>query len=426
MGAINAWEQHQPSFRFDPLDPEYLANPYPFLAEAASAAAPVFYCEAIDYWIVTRYHDIQDILRSPALFSAVNADWLLFTPCPMATRALDDGGLGSVPTLTNVDPATYDRVRKIANVAFAPKRVAEMEPFVRDLTARFCAERLGDGQADMVRDFAWTLPALALFRILGVPDDELPRVNEGSWRRILLIYGRPSEAEQANAMEGLAAFWQFAESLVRDRIQKPRQDFVSELVNCRDAKGQFLAVEQSATVMLNLLFAGHEATTGLLGNLFRRLLADRSSWEAICREPKLIPGAVEEVLRLDSSVITRHRRTTQEVDIAGVHIPTGARLLLLLGAANRDPSVFSEPNRFDIRRPNARAHLSFGSGPQFCLGASLVRLQGKVVLEEMSTRIPNLRLVPGVERKFAPNVSFHSPLSLPVEWGETASFQVAQ
>jgi cytochrome P450 len=415
MDAINSARQERPSARFDPLSPEYLADPYPFLTSVA-AATPAFWCEAIDHWVVTRYHHIRHIFRTPALFSAVNANSPLRAPCPMASKALNDGEFRSAPTLANADPPAHTRVRKIANVAFTPKRVAEMEPFVRELTVRFCTERLRDGRADMVKDFAWALPALVLFRILGVPDDEVPRVKEGSWSRILFIYGLPSDMEQVSAAEGLAAFWRFAKDLVQDRTQKPRQDFVSDLVHAKDQDGTGLTVEQSATVVLNLLFAGHETTTGLLGNFFRRLLGDRTSWEAICQEPTLIPGAIEEVLRLDSSVVAWRRQTTQEVDIGGVQIPSQSKLLLLLGAANRDPAVFPDPDRLDIRRSNARDHLSFGIGPHLCLGAPLARLQGKVVLEEVSARLPSLRLLPGVKLEFAPNVSFRGPLSLPVEW----------
>ena len=415
MDALATAEPEKALVGFDPLGAEYLADPYPFLATAA-AAAPVFYCKSIDHWVVTRYHDIRHIFRTPTLFSAANANSPLRPPCPMAAKALEEGGFKSVPTLANVDPPAHTRVRKIANVAFTPKRVAEMEPFVRELTVKFCNERLRDGHADIVRDFAWALPALVLFRILGVPDDEVARVKEGSWSRILFTYGLPSESEQVRAAEGLAAFWRIAESLVRDRMTSPRQDFVSDLINAKDSEGKGLATEQAATVVLNLLFAGHETTTGLLGNAFRRLLADRNSWEAICHDQNLIPGAIEEVLRLDTSVIAWRRRTTQEVGIGGVPIPQGAKLLLLLGAANRDPSVFPDPDRLDIRRPNAREHLSFGAGPHLCLGAPLARLQGKVVLEEVSARLPDLRLVPGLTLEFAPNVSFRGPLSLPVEW----------
>src|SRR5262249_21317996 len=140
------------------------------------------------------------------------------------------------------------------------------------------------------------------------------------------------------------------------------------------------------------------------------------SWEAIASDSALIPNAIEEVLRLDSSVIAWRRRTTQTVDVGGVAIPSSANLLLAIGSANRDPSVFPEPDHLDIRRPNAEDHLSFGAGPHFCLGAPLARLQARVVLEEVTKRLPSLRLVSNVELRFAPNVSFRGPLSLPVEW----------
>src|SRR5262249_55978766 len=185
---------------------------------------------------------------------------------------------------------------------------------------------------DIVRDLAWELPALVLFRILGVPDDEVPRVKTGSWNRILFIYGRPTDEIQMQAAEGMAAFWRYAESLVESRQKEPREDFISDLIRAQDADGLSLTLPQAATIVLNLLFAGHVSRTGLLGNGFRRLLADRPSWKAICEDPTLIPNAVEEVLRLDSSVIAWRRRTRQAVEIGGVSIPADAGLLLMLGS----------------------------------------------------------------------------------------------
>ena len=177
-----------------------------------------------------------------------------------------------------------------------------------------------------------------------------------------------------------------------------------------------LEPREATTIMLIMLFAGHETTTNLLGNSFHRLLADRASWEAICREPGLIPNAIEEVLRFDSSVITWRHKAKQAVDIGGVSVPAEAKLLLLLGSANRDPAVFANPDEFDIRRPNAREHLSFGYGVHNCLGAPLARLEARVVLEEVSRRLPTLRLAGNTAVEFPPSISMRGPCSLKVEW----------
>lgn len=402
--------------QFDPLSDGYIADPYPHMSEARNLA-PVFYSEKLDHWVVTRYHLIRQVFLNPQVFSASNANSPVLPPCPAAAKALEDGGFRAVPTLANVDPPDHTRTRRIANAAFTPKRVAEMENFIREHVVRFFNERFRAGSADMVRDLAWELPVLVLFRILGIGDDQIARVKEGSWNRILFIYGRPSnEADQIRAAEGMAAFWRYAEELIESRTREPRDDFTSALVSATDEKGERLTPQQAATVVLNLLFAGHETTTGILGNAFRRLLSDRGSWQAIHTDPSLILNAIEEVLRLDSSVIAWRRRTTEATTIADVPIPPNAKLLLLLGSGNRDSVVFPDPDRFDIRRSNAKEHLAFGHGVHLCLGRPLARLQAKVALEEFSARLPSLRLAPDTILQFPPNVSFRGPLSLPVLW----------
>jgi len=403
--------------RFDPLSAEYLADPYPFLARAREAA-PVFYADTIDHWVVTRHGDIRHIFRNPPLFSAQNANAPLRPPCAHAVKALTDGGWRSVPTLANVDPPEHTRVRKIANAAFTPRHVAALEPFIRDLVARFCEDRFRGGGTDLIRSLAWDLPVLVLFKILGIPDSEVERVKTGSWNRIIFVYGRPDDDEQVRAADGMAMFWRYAEDLVAARLAEPRDDFTSAIVHAADSRGAGLTPQQAATVVLNLLFAGHETTTGLLGNAFRQLLSHRAAWNDVCADPGLVPNAVEEVLRLDSSVIAWRRKTTAATEIGGVPVPSGANLLLALGAANRDPRVFPDPDRFDIRRENARDHLSFGAGPHLCLGAPLARLQTRIAIEELSQRFPSLRLRDAGAPAFAPNVSFRGPLSLPVVWEE--------
>jgi cytochrome P450 len=231
------------------------------------------------------------------------------------------------------------------------------------------------------------------------------------------MWGRPNEAEQVRLAQGMAAFWCYAETLVVRRAEHPRDDFTSDLLLARAGDLAALSRTEVTQIVYELLFAGHETTTGLIGNALRQLLTHRHAWEEICRDPALIPNAVEEVLRFDSSVIAWRRRTTQAVQIGGVPVPAGANLLLLLGSANRDPAVFADPERFDIHRPNAREHLSLGQGAHYCLGAPLARLEARVVLEELSARLPGLRLAPGQTPRFQPNTTFRGPLSLLVEWG---------
>jgi cytochrome P450 len=400
---------------FDPFQDPYLADPYPFFAQAR-AATPVFYSPDLDYWVVTRYHDIRRIFQTPQLFSATNALAPLQPLCPAAGRVLAEGGFRPVPTLTNSDPPGHGRVRRLSNVAFTPRRVAAMEPLVRDLTGRFLTERLSSGRADFIRDLAWDLPALVIFRVLGIPDEDVPRVKAGAESRLLLMWGRPSAGEQVRLARGMAAFWRYAERLVASRAERPLDDFTSDLLLARAGDLAALSRQEVTQIVYELLFAGHETTTGLIGNALRQLLTQRPAWEEVCRDASLIPNAVEEVLRFDSSVIAWRRRTTQAVEIGGVPVPADANLLLLLGSANRDPAVFEDPEHFDIHRPNAREHLSLGQGAHYCLGAPLARLEARVVLEELSARLPSLRLAPGQTLRFQPNTTFRGPLSLLVEW----------
>ena len=400
---------------FDPFSDSYLADPYPFYAEARQTS-PVFYDAKLNYWMVTRYRDIRHIFQTPKQFSAVNALDALQPPCPAAVQELSAGGFRPIPTLTNTDPPAHTRARRLANVAFTPRRVAMMESFVRELTVQFITERLSSGQADLVRDFAWELPARVIFRVLGVPDADVERVKAGSGSRLLFQFGRPTPEQQCQLAQGLATFWRYTEELVASRTREPGDDFTTDLIQARDGDVPALNAQEVATIVFGLLIAGHETTTNLLGNAFCCLLPQREVWQEICADASCIPNAIEEVLRFDSSVIAWRRRTTQAVDIGGVSVPAEANLLLLLGSANRDPEVFPDPDHFDTHRSNAKEHLSFGHGAHLCLGAPLARLEARVVLEELGSRLPSLRIVPDQTLSFLPNFSFRGPRSLLGEW----------
>ncbi len=403
--------------RFNPFGADYLADPYPTLRDVREAAA-VFYSPELDHWIVTRHADVRWVLRTSASFSAINAIEPFSKLCPHATAVLREGGYAAVPALTNLDPPRHSQQRRLASAAFTPKRVAALEPFIRQAVQRFCDERFHDGHADIIGDLAWELPARVLFRVLGLPDSDIARVKEGALYRDVVLYGQATEDEQIKAARELASFWQYAGSLVDARSKCPGDDFISALVQARDAAGDRSALtrEELITIMLIMLFAGHETTTNLTGNSFRNLLADRPSWDAICSDPDLIPNCIEEVLRFDSSVITWRHKAKHDVEIGGVHVPADAKLLLLLASANRDPAVFPDPDRFDIHRANAREHLSFGYGIHNCLGAPLARLEARVVLEEITRRLPGLRLAEDAKIGFPASLTNRGPLSLPVAW----------
>jgi cytochrome P450 len=403
--------------RFDPFSAEYLADPYPTLRKLREITR-AFYSRALDHWVVTRYADVRHILKTTTQFSAANALQPLTELCPHAASILKEGGYAAAPALTNVDPPGHSRQRRLANAAFTPKRIAALEPSIRDLARRFLNERFRDGSADIIADLAWAFPALVLFRVLGLTESDLARVKEGAGCRGTVIFGRANEDEQIEAARGLASFCRYAATLVEARTETPGDDFVSALVQARDADGDNDALSRQETIslMLSMLFAGHETTTNLIGNSFRRLLEDRASWEAICRDPGLIPNAIEEVLRFDSSVIAWRHKTKEPVEIGEARLPKEAKLLLLLASANRDPAVFPDPDRFDIRRPNAREHVSFGVGVHNCLGAPLARLEARIVLEEVSRRLPSLRLAENAKPSYPTSISMRGPASLPVVW----------
>jgi cytochrome P450 len=413
-----------PGTEFDPFGGPMLADPYPDFARLV-ADRPVFLAPELGHRVVSRHADCRQVLRDHETFSASNTLSPVLPPCPAAGAALAAGGFRSIPTLTNVDPPAHTRTRRIAHLAFTPRRVLQREPLVRDLVRRFIASQGASGTAsqgasgtvDIVRALTYELPALVVFDVLGIPAADVDAIKEGSANRLLFMFGRSDEATQVRTAEGMAAFWRYCEALAEDRRANPRDDFTSDIVHHLDESGHPLDQQEVATILFGLLLAGHETTTNILGNGLRRLLSHRDAWAAISADPELVPNAVEEVLRYDSSVVHWRRRTTRPVTLSGVDIPAGADVLVCIGAANRDPAVFADPDTFDIRRANARDHLSFGGGAHLCLGAPLARLEARVVLTELAAAWPDLRLVEGQELEFMPIIGFRGPRALLVEWG---------
>ena len=192
----------------------------------------------------------------------------------------------------------------------------------------------------------------------------------------------------------------------------PGDHFVGDLIRLLQSGEETITANDIANYCWSFLFAGHETTTAQIANMVRDMLSQREAWEAVVVDPSLARNAVEESLRMNTSVFNWRRRTTCEVEVEGARIPAGADLFLVYGSANRDANEFDDPDRFIVDRKEARRHLGLGFGVHFCVGAGLARLQLKVVLEEMTARRPDLKLVPGAEQRYIDNISFCGPRSL--------------
>jgi len=399
---------------FDPLSPAYLDDPYAIMAALPLAEAPIFYAPSIGYHVVTRYADIAQVFDDPATYSAAVAQAPLVPLSPEAQRILLDGGHAPQPSMVSLDEPAHARLRKPAARAFAVKRVNDLVPTIRRVAGELLDGVAAGAEFDLIGELAFPLPASIVFSLIGVPEADVPQLKRWCGYRAALGWGRPRPEDQVEIATHMAAYRRYLRELVDRKRAARGDDLTSDLLAIHDEDPERLALAEIASILFSLSFAGHETTTGLIGNTVRRLLEAPERWDAIVREPALIPAAVDESLRFDPSVPVWRRVTTRPVTLAGVELPRGARLFLWLAAANRDASVFPDPDRFDLHRHNADQHLAFGKGLHYCLGAHLGKVEARIVLDELTRRFPRLRLVPGQRLSFHPNISFRGPQQLRV------------
>lgn len=400
--------------KFNPWDAEYLADPYPFYARAR-AEAPVFYNPLTDLWMVSRYDDIWAVLRDPARFSAGNALSPVSPFTPEAQRILLDGGYTLKPALTNNDPPGHTRVRGHINKAFSARRIAQLEPRIRQYTDGLIDAFVANGRADLIHQFAYPLPIQVVFRLIGIPEEDMDQIKDWCGNRVRFIFGNVSPEEQVACARNLVTFWHYIQAFCEARRREPQDDLTSELAATADRDESLLSMHEVASVVMGLGFAGHETTTNMIGSAVLHLLSS-GEWARLCAGPALVENAVEELLRYDGSVPVWRRVAKEEVELGGVTIPAGGKIALLLGSANHDEAHFARPDRFDIERENARDHLAFGKGIHFCIGAALARLEIRIALERLAQRLPGLRLTPGQRIEYVPTLSFRGPKQLLIEW----------
>jgi cytochrome P450 len=403
---------------FNPWDSAYLDDPYPFFARARRQQ-PVFYSPEVGMWVISRYDDIAAVLRDPRRFSAANATSPVSQFTPAARQILMDGDYTLKPALTNNDPPAHTRVRAHINKAFSARRVAQMEPRIRQYANALLDAFMDDGQADLVRQFAYPLPILVVLRLIGIPEGDMERIKAWCDNRVMFIFGQPSPEQQISVAHDLVAFWNYTKAFCEQRQREPQDDLTSDLAAIVTADPSALDMHELASIVFSLTIAGHETTTNLLGNAMKHLLTHREQWEQLCANPALIENTVEEVLRFDGPLTFWRRVATEDVELSGVRIPHGAKLALVLGSGSHDEAYFAHPEQFDIHRQNARNHLAFGKGIHYCIGAALARLEARIALELFTQRLSGLRLVPDQQIEYAPMLSFRGPKQLLITWDAT-------
>jgi cytochrome P450 len=399
---------------FDPLSPTFLTDPFAVLA-SLPRETPVFYAPSIDYYVVTRYADIEAVFLDHETYSAAPAQLPLVPLVPEAAQILRASGITSQPSMVSLNPPAHTRLRAPTVRAFTPRRVAQMAPRIRATVDQLLDAIDPSAPFDLVSTLTFLLPTTIIFSFIGIPEHDWPQLKEWSGHRASLSWGRPTPTEQVHHAENMAAYRGYLRTFVARKAQDRDDTFTSALLAIHDEAPEALTPEEISSILFSLTFAGHETTNALIGNVVRRLLEEPARWDAVVADPALIPGAVDETLRYDSSVPVWRRVTTRPVTLGGVDVPAGAKLFLWLAASGRDASIFPEPEMFDLRRANASKTLAFGQGVHYCLGAALGKLEAQLALEALTHRFPRLRLVEGQRLSFHPNISFRGPQALWVQ-----------
>jgi len=378
--------------RYSPYDYQMHEDPYPTYARLREEA-PLYRNDDLDFWALSRHDDVLAAFRNPAQLSnrfGVSLDPAAYGPD--AHRAM---------SFLAMDPPDHTRMRSLVSKAFTPRRVAELEDGVRRLAVGHADGLLGRDDIDFVADFAGLLPMDVISEMIGVP-----RADRAEMRRLADLLMHRVEGLDDVPPEGVEAAFAMAGyfgEMVSSRRVRPTDDLTSALL-AADLGGDRLVDDEVISFLFLMVVAGNETTTKLLANAWYWGWRHPDERVKVFADPGRIPDWVDETLRFDTSSQMLLRVTTGDVELRGTVLPDGQRVLLLVGSANRDPRVFSEPDRYDLDRDTQKL-VSFGSGRHFCLGAALARLEARVGLEELLRRVGDYEIdMTGAERVHSINV----------------------
>lgn len=371
------------------LDPEVLANPYP-LYERLRREDPVHWDPYLHAWVVTRYEDVVRVLRD---FSSVR------TPTP---QQLTDLGLSKLSPIAEalvklmlfMDGERHGRLRGLCSQAFTPTRVERLRNHIQEIANRLIDKVLPTGEMELMDDFAAPLPSIVTAEFLGVPvtDHRKLKIWSADFAQLLGNFQHNPEGAQ-RAKKTLDEMVEYFRDAIRTQKEHPTDGLVHYVISA-EYEGDHFSEEELIPNLIATMVGGQETTMNLIGNGMLTLLRQPDVLEDLRAHPELIPSAVEELLRYESPSQHTARLAAEDIELGGRHIQKRQAVMAVMGAANRDPERFPDPDRLDIRRPDNK-HVAFGFGAHFCFGAPLARLEAQVAFATLLRRLHNLKLKPG-------------------------------
>jgi hypothetical protein len=400
------------------FDSTFIANPYPTYQQLLARGRTHW----VDYmggaWLVPHYADVQALLRDPRL-SAERAGMFAAQFGPDERDSLHEMICSFHLSLVFTDGERHLRQRRLLNKAFTPRVVENLRPAIQQLADQLIDAMLiqarDSGRIELMHQFAHPLPALVISQLLGVPASDQALFMR--WSNDLAAFmgnAKSTLAMALQAQQSFGALLNYFRGVIAQRRAQPRDDFLSQLISAEE-RGDVLSEAELLVQAVLLLTAGHETTRNLIGNGMQALLQHPDQLALLQRNPSLMRGALDEMLRYDSPLQAIPRIATENFELHGATIQRGQIVLLLPGAAHWDPAQFAQPERFDITRQGARP-LAFGHGAHVCLGMPLAYLEGEIAVRTLLRRLPKLQLV-NTTPDWSPNFQLRGLRSLPLSFG---------
>lgn len=405
-----------PNLDFQPFQSPFRENPYAFFAQAREQ--PIFFSPTFNFWMVTRYDDIVRILKDHQTFSNRKAFAAPTELIPEAKHLLRNTMFGTESGgLIMADPPIHTRLRRPLTAAFSARRVAKVEPALRELVSRLIDGFPPQGPVDFVESFAHPLPIQAVCHLLGIPQSANERIRIWSDALIDLLNAAVSPEQQLEYAHKCIELYKYMEDLLEQRRREPQDDLCTALLQEVEKEQAQTSIAELADVLVSVLVAGFESTQYFLG-AFLALILTNVDWENLNKDSRSLSLLVEEGLRLATPILGIMRYATQEVQLGDVTIPAGALVYTSLTSGNYDDRQFAHAALFDPQREQNHRHITFGQGIHFCIGAPLARAEARVAIEVLHQRLPHLRLVPNQPMEYRDGLVLRGLKHLWVERGE--------